>query len=442
MEKFSFYCMSYVLVLVLLISDPLKMPRTYLRKGSSVPTLSTATFSKSKCSSSKVLGSNSENAFDGLQNRKAKKPNFVFSHDDDDSFDKLCSGFENLKVKNKKENIDPFDLLLENDENPRNGGPRSSIFLEDSGSPDLFHSPEVIIPSKECELFSSFSNQNEDSVKFKNTLESNTFATPKLKQPNNIYRCNAKKSSNKKYPLKKPGPLKPKNPKCDLDDSALKTRLTFVKSGDLGSSSSLVGLSPSANSFYRRTDLLKTSTPMIGRSSTKKLSSMKLTEPEDDVFTPGLGLGSQVKSENPSSLTNLDPSPQKNLRHIYEEELEVSAVTRSTSSGIMKSKSLHGPEEVFEDNINLSFNPSNVNEHSEEEFGEVEEDGSINYSLSPSNVDEYPEEEFEEEEEESIYMKCICDNNESTDESVIQCNDCGWAFHISCCNLSEQVGVH
>ena len=187
---------------------------------------------------------------------------------------------------------------------------------------------------------------------------------------------------------------------------------------------------------------MKTSTPMIGRSSTKKLSSMKLTEPEDDVFTPGLGLGSQVNSENPSSLTNLDPSPQKNLRHIYEEELEVSAVTRSTSSGIMKSKSLHGPEEVFEDNINLSFNPSNVNEHSEEEFGEVEEDGSINYSLSPSNVDEYPEEEFEEEEEESIYMKCICDNNESTDENVIQCNDCGWAFHISCCNLSEQVGVH
>ena len=430
---------------VLLLSDLLKMPRTYLRKGSSVPALST--FSKSKSSSSKVLGSNSENTFDGLQNRKSKKPDFVFSNDDDDDddpYDKLCSGFDNLKVKNKKENVDPFDLLLESDENPRNEGARSSMFLEDSGSPDLFASPEVIIPSKECELFSSFSNQNEDSVKFKNTLKSNTYATPKLKQPNNIYRCNAKKSSNKKYPLKKPEPFKPKNPKCDLDDSALKTRLTFVKSGDLGSSSSLVGLSPSTTSFYRRTDLLKTSTPMIGRSSTKKLSSMTLTEPEDHVFTPGLGLGSRVNSENPSSLTNLDPSPQKNLRHIYEKELEVSAVTRSTSSGIMKSKSLHGPEEVFEDNINLSFNPSNVDEHPEEEFGEVEGDGSINYSLNPSNVNEYPEEEYEEEEEEeeSIYMKCICDNNESTDDCVIQCNDCGWAFHISCCNLSEQVGVH
>ena len=175
------------------------MPRTYLRKGSSVPTLST--FSKSKSSSSKVLGSNSENTFDGLQNRKSKKPDFVFSNDDDDDddpYDKLCSGFDNLKVKNKKENVDPFDLLLESDEKPRNEGARSSMFLEDSGSPDLFASPEVIIPSKECELFSSFSNQNEDSVKYKNTLKSNTYATPKLKQPNNIYRCNAKKSSNKK----------------------------------------------------------------------------------------------------------------------------------------------------------------------------------------------------------------------------------------------------
>ena len=92
------------------------MPRTYLRKGSSVPALST--FSKSKSSSSKVLGSNSENTFDGLQNRKSKKPDFVFSNDDDDDddpYDKLCSGFDNLRVKNKKENVDPFDLLLESD---------------------------------------------------------------------------------------------------------------------------------------------------------------------------------------------------------------------------------------------------------------------------------------------------------------------------------------
>ena len=124
----------------------------------------------------------------------------TFEQDESDPFDRLCSGVKKLNVKDKKENIDPFDLLVGNGTKTNNFSRTQKPVvkvLDDIGicyaSPDT---PELETEKNDtddgCKLFSSFTKEDEDDhikpLKVKSTLN------PKLRKPKS-YRARAKKSS-------------------------------------------------------------------------------------------------------------------------------------------------------------------------------------------------------------------------------------------------------
>ena len=65
-------------------------------------------------------------------------------------------------------------------------------------------------------------------------------------------------------------------------------------------------------------------------------------------------------------------------------------------------------------------------------------------SVAPKSVEDgedcslaAEEEEDVEEEEESVYMNCICNNNDTCDILSVMCTYCEEGFHAKCCGLDE-----
>ena len=179
-----------------------------------------------------------------------------------DTFDKLCSNLNDLKVKNKKETVDPFDLLFESSPvNPQPLKVRNKILanVEEESCFSSPNTPEYDINESrdKCALFNSFSKENIENSPLK------VRATPKIRKPKS-YRARNKNSSVSL--LKKPQVKDPLN-------DTLNVKITFSKSSfdDVASaakpSSSLLQLSPPSHCKLKSFRNLKTSTPFLGTKS-------------------------------------------------------------------------------------------------------------------------------------------------------------------------------
>ena len=178
--------------------------------------------------------------------------------DNNDPFDRLCSGMKKMKVKNKKETLDPFDLILEGGSRVDSEKPKPlNRILQDVGN--CFSSPEVNEDKENsrdlsCKLFTSFTKEDDCDLKFKplKVLENKT---PRVRRPKS-YRGRTKKSS---VALKKasepPASIKP------ALNETLETKLTFR------SESSLVDQSVVTGSGFGRAPL-----PVSSMTSTSHLS--------------------------------------------------------------------------------------------------------------------------------------------------------------------------
>ena len=216
-----------------------------------------------------------------------KRPNF--DQDESDPFDRLCSGVKKLNVKDKKENVDPFDLLVGSKTTSfRTTQEASNKVLDDIGvcyaSPDT---PELEAEKNEtddgCKLFSSFSKEDEDDLVKPLKVKAN----PKLRKPKS-YRARAKKPSE--------SVLQPQPAPVDLDDpnSTLEVKLKYSRGSlvtkeddsNINSVSASSVIAPKSSQPYPTTSLmnltpkgllmncfrsLKTSTPMLFSKSSGKI---------------------------------------------------------------------------------------------------------------------------------------------------------------------------
>ena len=192
-----------------------------------------------------------------LRQRKTKNIKlFVESDEDEDSLvgkqnntmDNLLSGMNKLSVKDKKENIDPFDQLFTNIPNKAERKPLANK-VEVS-----FSSPEVCLDGNDsnsitdCGLFSSFS-------KDKKKAES---GTPVLIRPKNYRRRTTKTSKTKRQT---------KTVSRKVHDDTLDVKIVYAQ--DVMSppaASTLTNLTPSSCSIDFGRSRLVSSTPMINRS--------------------------------------------------------------------------------------------------------------------------------------------------------------------------------
>ena len=202
--------------------------------------------------------------------------------EDNDPFDRLCSGMKKMKVKNKKETLDPFDMILEGAAKADIEKPKPlNRILEDVGN--CFSSPEVNEDKENtrdisCKLFSSFTKEDDCDLKFK-PLKVLDNKTPRVRRPKS-YRGRTKKSS---VALKK-APEPPILSKPALNET-LETKLTFRSESSLVDQSVVTGsgfgraplpvssmistshLSPAGFCRINQSRSLKTSTPILLKKS-------------------------------------------------------------------------------------------------------------------------------------------------------------------------------
>ena len=204
--------------------------------------------------------------------------------DDSDPFDRLCSNMKKLKVKNKKETQDPFDMILEdaygtNMADKEKEKPQNRI-LENIGS--CLSSPEVNEDKENtrdlsCKLFSSFTKEDDCDLKFK-PLKVIENRTPRVRRPKS-YRGKTKKSS---VALMKesdpPTSIKPAlnetletklvfRSESSLADQSVVTGSGFRRAPPASSVASMSRLSPASFCKMNQSRSLKTSTPILLKKS-------------------------------------------------------------------------------------------------------------------------------------------------------------------------------
>ena len=205
--------------------------------------------------------------------------------DDSDPFDRLCLNMKKLNVKNKKETLDPFDMILEGGRgtskvDTEKQKPINRI-LEDVGN--CFSSPEVNEEKENtrdlsCKLFSSFTKEDDSDLKFK-PLKVIDNKTPRVRRPKS-YRGRNKKSSVAHIKASEP----PVSSKPALNDT-LETKLVFRSESSLrdqsvvsgsgfggvpapaSSMTSMSHLSPAGFCRMNQSRSLKTSTPILLKKS-------------------------------------------------------------------------------------------------------------------------------------------------------------------------------
>ena len=108
--------------------------------------------------------------------------------------------------------------------------------------------------------------------------------------------------------------------------------------------------------------------------------------------------------------------PASSLQDLHPDDGEEAPVVKDTDE-----QSGHSDEAQV-----LHDEESNANDEDEEEVEDHE--------------DEEEAEDYEDDDDDgSVIINCICDINEVRDDMLIQCTDCGYAFHFQCCNLDEKV---
>jgi len=405
-----------------------------------------------------------------------------------DTFDNLCNNLGKLRVKssNKKENVDPFDALLESGKGPSSAKEKpirnKNRFFDDELFKTNFSSPDTPEPvdnnsnkseEDECGLFSSFSKETE-------TLKVNK--TPKIRKPNS-YRARNRKSSAVQ--------LKRKTIQEDKHNDTLDVKIKFssssfpepVFSEDLRNSlgfhqqqaqtvscqeldncnqtspplpliSSMHNLLSPSSFMSNKVGAQRcqiTSTPMLKVSSARtsdSASSIKSTDfGEDEVLSGRSPLTADVKTQAriPSSLTELSPTPMKHIK-----------VTRGNKEfkGPIKSIMNHynyDPSRISvlpqNDMLDYIFEDSPGDGNEEEAISIissvptdiVQEDNDGKDILYSHENEEAEDEEREADfEDESVYINCVCNMNSTTDDWIIQCSSCGDGFHFNCCNLNEK----
>ena len=268
-------------------------------------------------------------------------------HEDNDPFDRLCSNMKKLKVKNKKETLDPFDMILQSgrctsEVNTEREKPKITILEEDLGN--CFSSPDVNEDKENsrdlsCKLFSSFTKEDDCGLKFK-PLKVFDNKTPRVRRPKS-YRGRTKKSSVALIKVPEPVSSKPV-----LNDT-LETKLVFRSESSLGDQSVVTGagwggapppassmtsmshLSPASFCKMNQSRSLKTSTPiLLKKSSGTSVGGLPCRGAlVDDVFSPNPGSPSvrnpgertKTKTDSEDSVTSISPTPHKNFIQVMSE---------------------------------------------------------------------------------------------------------------------------
>ena len=286
----------------------------------------------------------------------------------EDPFDRLCKDLKKLKVKNKKETVDPFDVMMESGRGTYGDtgkiNPRHRMFENsDAGMSSPDRNDKENSRDVSCKLFSSFSRQEEGGIKFKPLKAKNKApaADTKVKRPKS-YRGRTTKSS---VSLKKAPEVAAAAKKPYLNET-LQTKLVFRKASSAKDQSAASGPFPSkaspvltSSSFSIQSPanfrfLRMTSTPILLKSvkSSGKCSKTYLflkslisvgsgigipnttsaPELEDDVFSPNPG---SPIVRNPG-----DPGESKKQKSHSGSESSVSALGPTPLKSFIKVKSL------------------------------------------------------------------------------------------------------
>ena len=289
----------------------------------------------------------------------------------EDPFDRLCKDLKKLKVKNKKETVDPFDVMMQSGRGTSGDigklNPRHRMFENsDAGMSSPDRNDKENSRDESCKLFSSFSRQEEGGIKFKPLKAKNKApaADTKVKRPKS-YRGRTTKSS---VSLKK-APEEAAVKKPYLNET-LETKLVFRKASSAKAQSVASGPGPSkappvsssSLSLQSPANFLrmnkkpgpKTSTPILSKSvkSSGKCSKTYLflkslilvgsgieipnttsaPELEDDVFSPNPG---SPIVRNPG-----DPGESKKKKSHSGSESSESALGPTPLKSFIKVKSL------------------------------------------------------------------------------------------------------